>query len=653
MFNRIKNRRFILGLMSSLVAAILFFALGFFLSNQIPLTVHIVMKAEGQGHVQVFFRYEDVGFTESQSKRAKVAGGKGFERYTFSNPIGELSAIRIDPIESEGHVEISEIEFSAFFWKYNLDSVEELSSLIPVNDLVLLEGGDSRYSVLSTGNDPSLIYANLSEVGSWHNYLRYALGIFFGLAVFFVSMFIFKFGGVRKLAQHEYAVIFIVLMFALVSRALFWGASSLPSDSDNLLSVWPDENVYFSSSTLILEEGLAEFFASEESIITAPMNPLYLALVRSLNDSIDFVRLFNLLLSTLSVFIIYVIGKEIHSRFVGLLAGTFLAVNGQIVGYSATMLTEPLFIFLLLMCVFLFARVVKADRPGTFLFYALCFGLFLSAAMLTRSILLLLPIALILFLVFRSYVFYILEGQAVNLRKILGLSTIFIIPLLVVGGVLVKNYVIFDKAIVSTGSGAALWLGSRADTEGDDPPFRGKSYDTSTITGDLTHISLEGDQLLLRAAKENITNNPVEYIFWSVKKVGRLLVGSNLAWFYPKKSLAAWYADEGRKDVLMLSSMLFQILFSLIVAIFGFFYVFKNLLKFDLEMVMLSATMIYMVLLSIPFLSIPRYGLPIVTLAFIPASMLIYEIIYTRKINWLLTVFMVGLVGGIFGFIAI
>lgn len=653
MLNGIKNKRYILRLISSLLVGVLFFTLGFFLSNLIPIDLHVVMKTEGQGHVQVFFGYENVGFTESQSKRAKLAGSNDFERYIFSNPIGGLSAIRIDPIESEGNVVISAIEFNSLFWRYNLDSVDDLSSLIPSNDLVLAEGEESRYALLSTGNDPSLIFNSLSEVGSWHRYLGYVLGICFGLAAFFVSMSIFKVGGLKRLSQYDYAIVFVLLLLAFVFRALFWWSSSLPSDSKDLLSVWPDENVYFSSSNLILDKGLAEFFASEESVITAPMNPIYLALVRSLTDSIDFVRFFNVLLSTLSVLIIYLVGKEIHSRFVGLLAGSFLAVNGQIVGYSATMLTEPLFIFLLLMCAFLFVRAVKTDRRDAFLFYSLCFGLFLSAAMLTRSILLLLPIALVLFLVFRSFIFYILEGQAINSRKILGLSTIFIIPLLVVGGVLVKNYVLFDKAIVSTGSGAALWLGSRADTEGDDPPFRGKSYDTSTITGDLKHISLEGDQLLLRAAKENIANNPVEYIFWSVKKVGRLLVGSNLAWFYPKKNFGDWYADEGRKDSLMLLSMLFQILFSSIVVIFGFFYVFKNLLKFDLKMVMVSATMIYMVLLSIPFLSIPRYGLPIVTLAFIPTSILIYEIIYTRKINWLSTVFLVGLVGGIFGFIVI
>ncbi|HBJ00737.1 MAG TPA: hypothetical protein DDY89_07440, partial [Lysinibacillus sp.] len=60
-----------------------------------------------------------------------------------------------------------------------------------------------------------------------------------------------------------------------------------------------------------------------------------------------------------------------------------------------------------------------------------------------------------------------------------------------VGPFFLKNLIAFDRLTLNNGSGAVLYLGSRADTEGDEPPYRGKDYDTYAITSPYQHLQSE------------------------------------------------------------------------------------------------------------------------------------------------------------------
>ena len=126
----------------------------------------------------------------------------------------------------------------------------------------------------------------------------------------------------------------------------------------------------------------------------------------------------------------------------------------------------------------------------------------------------------------------------------------------------------------------------------------------------------------MEAARKNIQENPLGYAWWNVKKIGRLMVGSNFAWFNPHKNMVDWYRASGRSSKAT-AMMLFQIILASSIAVYGII----GLVTVRAQQssgVVIPATACYLVLFSIPFLAIQRYGLPLVMLLTIPASAVLY-----------------------------
>ncbi len=126
-----------------------------------------------------------------------------------------------------------------------------------------------------------------------------------------------------------------------------------------------------------------------------PLYPFLLAALYSVfGHSYPAVRLFQACLDTLTVFLLYLIGRRIHSEKAGLLAGLFAAVYPSYVILTKFLFTETLFTFLLTLSVFLFLKVrgLKSKTAPIFL------GLTLGFLALARSTAMLLPAAYILVL---------------------------------------------------------------------------------------------------------------------------------------------------------------------------------------------------------------------------------------------------------------
>jgi hypothetical protein len=220
-----------------------------------------------------------------------------------------------------------------------------------------------------------------------------------------------------------------------------------------------------------------------------------------------------------------------------------------------------------------------------------------------------------------SQLHYIKRSDKFSFRICKHASIALIFPMLMIGVLATKNYIQFDKFMLSTGSGAALWLGSRADTEGDDPPYRQRPYGTEVITHGLSHLSVEGDKLLLQEAKKNIQEASFSYAWWNIKKIGRLTIGNNFAWFYPYNNVVKWYSGTST-DVLATTNMIFQIILASSIVVFGTLGLITNREPKPFWLV-ITGTICYLVIFSIPFLVIQRYGLPLVMLLSIPASNMI------------------------------
>jgi hypothetical protein len=235
----------------------------------------------------------------------------------------------------------------------------------------------------------------------------------------------------------------------------------------------------------------------------------------------------------------------------------------------------------------------------------------LAAASLTRTILLLLPLVLLLPLAWLAWrnkgTQYLQDFKVANVKMMM---VSLLIPISLIGAVAIKNHFYFGKFAIATGSGAALWLGSRHDTEGDEPPYRGLQYDTTSITTTaFSHLSPEGDSRLVSAAKENIRKDPLHYLWICLKKPERLLIGNNHAWFFPQSNVKDWYTSSSG-EILPLTKIVASIAMASFIAIFGALGAVYNR-RAPLVVLTLIIPAGYFLVMSVPFLAIQRYGLPV------------------------------------------
>ena len=515
---------------------------------------------------------------------------------------------------------------------YQVDILSEITSPASLNGIKASNSNPAKF--IATTNDPFLVLSGDYSIATATGYSGMALLKMMGI-------FLIVIGSMASISyvSRKYNIklntflvsghipLFIIVITGAFFRIFYWFGSPLPSEPNHLFKMWPDEGTYFSIAQYIMTHGLRDYFFAEQSVMVAPVTPIYIALMYTVTNSVNAIRAINILLALLSIVLVYKLGKKMINKPVGLLAAGICAIHGQLIQYSATLLTEPLFLFLFIAGIYflilaLESNLLKNQSHFRYKSYVIASAVFLTMAIFTRSVVVLLPIFLLVTIgTFETYRKWrgITHSFPMLKRAILPL----LLPILVIGIVATKNYVIFDRFMLTTGSGAALWLGSRADTEGDEPPYRGRSYDANLITQGASHISIQGDRLLMVAAKKNISKNPSAYAWWNVKKIGRLMVGSNLAWFYPYKNIEEWHHNNGR-DGVATANLIFQIILATSIVVYGMI----GLVAFRKQepiVLIIGASVCYMVIFSVPFLAIQRYGLPLMTLLVVPASAVIYS----------------------------
>ncbi|MCX5871529.1 MAG: glycosyltransferase family 39 protein [Deltaproteobacteria bacterium] len=589
----------------------------------VPVHVDVQMRTKQKGFLQYYFD-TGAGFNEAQSKRIPLSVSPEFSHYAISiRAANGFCAFRIDPLETRGQFEIIGFQIDYLFWHRQWHGHGELKYLVPVHEIEVISTEGEMLSGQATGNDPRLVITDVEYLKHWQLIATIFCTMLGGTTAFLFLVVMRHFGGFKTVLASEHTPLFIIVTIAALLRIIYWWQSGLPSEPNLLQTMWPDEGTYFSMAQYIMTHGLREYFLAEQSVMTVPGNPIYIALIYTVIHSVNVIRAVNLLLSILNIVFIYKLGKRKFSKPVGLLAAGICAVHGQLIQYSATLLTEPLFLYLFIAGIYYLVLTLETVNLPRHRFYryVIASAFFLTIATLTRSIAMLLPVFLLASIGFReAYSSWQVGKPAYPWLKRSALP--LLIPVLIVGIVATKNYAFFDRFMVATGSGAALWLGSRADTEGDEPPYRGRTYDTQVITHGASHLSIQGDMLLMEAAKKNIRENPLGYAWWSVKKVGRLVVGSNLAWFYPHKNITDWYCASGRNAV-SAANMVFQIILASTIAVYGIIGLVAARGQESFSLIT-TASVCYLIIFSVPFLVTQRYGLPLVMLLVIPASAIMY-----------------------------
>lgn len=624
---RIKNLTSSISLLStrfSLKAALVFCVgaiIGIMGIQFVPIQLDVQMRTKEQGYLQ-YFVDTGAGFNEMQSHRVRLSESPDFLHYRASIRANGLRAIRIDPLETQGQFELLGLQIDYLFWHRQWHGHGELSYLISKRHEVDVKStGGTVFFGQAMGNDPSLVITDSAALKHWQLAAKVFFAMLGGVAALLLLVVIRQFVGFNAVLAYRHTPLTIIVITATLLRIIYWEQSGFSSEPSQLFKFWVDEGVQFSVAQYILTHGLADYFLSEQSVLVTPINPIYLALMYSIFNSIAIIRFVNLLISVLTIVLVYKLSKTMFNKSTGLLAAGICAVNGLLIEFSPTLMTETLFLFLFISAIYYLVLTIEAPGGSHHQAHALASAVFLTLAILTRQMILLLPVFLLTVIgALEAWRSWQIGKPSFPLLRRLALP--LFLPILLIGIVATKNFVCFNRFMVATGSGSALFLGSRADTEGDDPLIRKRDYGVLPIVGAADPLSLQGDLLLIEAGKKNILQNPYDYAWWGIKKVGRLAVGNNYVWLESYKDIVDWY-HGARPTLFRTIYTIFQIILSATIAVYGVIGL-VTARHLGASRLIVASTIIYLVLFSIPFLAIQRYGLPLRALLVIPTSAVMY-----------------------------
>jgi 4-amino-4-deoxy-L-arabinose transferase-like glycosyltransferase len=152
---------------------------------------------------------------------------------------------------------------------------------------------------------------------------------------------------------------------------------------------WGDDLEYDRIATMLVEE------RRYENSWFPPGYPLFLASIyAAAGHHLALVRLLQACLGSMTCVVVYLLGRQIFSRRVGLLAGVLLAVYPAHIYMSWRIMGEILFVFLWAIGIFLALRLLRHPVPTT----GALLGLTMGSATLVKSNLFVLPPLIILWL---------------------------------------------------------------------------------------------------------------------------------------------------------------------------------------------------------------------------------------------------------------
>lgn len=208
------------------------------------------------------------------------------------------------------------------------------------------------------------------------------------------------------------------------------------------------------------------------------------------------VRIFQAFLGTLTVFLFYLIGRDIHSETTGVMAAFFAAAYPSYIILTKLLFSETLFTFLLALSVYLFLKMRKALFAST----AVLLGITLGILSLTRSSALLLPF------IYTTLLLLLVPRDKIK-RALYFAGLVLLFYVITLSPWIYRNNVIHARPVLISTNGGLNFYQSVT-------PVRGKIF--GLIPSDKTieeskqiTNEAEKDKFLFKKAIERIAENPM------------------------------------------------------------------------------------------------------------------------------------------------
>jgi 4-amino-4-deoxy-L-arabinose transferase-like glycosyltransferase len=274
----------------------------------------------------------------------------------------------------------------------------------------------------------------------------------------------------------------LILLTSLVLRILF--------SIDNIKALFIDISDYDNFARHIVEYG-----KYPASTYHPPVYPYFIAGIYSLfGFSYLSVYVVQSILGVFNTLFIFLIGKNIFNSRIGKLSAVASLLYWPLTMYSGILMSETVFLFLLLLGIYL---LLKGIDTGKAAYFAFC-GTSIALSTPTRSINL-------LFIILIPIGYCVLNIK--NIRTAVRNSVIFMLLFCVIMSPwVIRNYKLYNAFIpVDSLGGVNLYIGNNEKSLGF---FVDISHDPLDNTGKNDH---ESDQILKKAAVNYILNHPLRF----------------------------------------------------------------------------------------------------------------------------------------------
>lgn len=351
-------------------------------------------------------------------------------------------------------------------------------------------------------------------------------------------------------------------------------------------------------------DGIAKSIASGEGttdVRWAPLYPQFLSCIyRIFGSSFFAVRIVQSVISSLTCMFIYLIGKEVFGKRIGLIAGWLAVLYPAFISYSGLVLSETLTAFLIVISLYVLIRAVRLSNNVMF---GIC-GLFLGLLALCRAEMLLLPI-----FIFVGMIMKIPDRK----KAIMGCIIISVVMGVVIAPRTIRNYKLYKRIIpITVGLGRQLWIGSYHEDWGE---WHYDKEPIKTLYENCSQIEINDNLMVL--ALQNIKQNPLLYVKFSIKKFFRFWIGSHSNTF---KGMQMSF-DQANRDMEygVFAGKMLMLLLNLGIVVLGFLGMFMS--KKSLGCYFLMSVIVYKVVLHMVLFSTLRFQVPVMPLVLIFSAM--------------------------------
>lgn len=293
----------------------------------------------------------------------------------------------------------------------------------------------------------------------------------------------------------------VIVVASLVIKLLYVGL--VGGGLDLLPSEGTDTSYYHTTAINLLEIGIYGHERGVPTVGMPPGEPAFLALLYAVSGrSFAFAKIAHILLLTAAAVLTFLTGRALFGNAIGFGAGMLLAVDPGQAYLSATFLSEPLFIFLMTLGIYLLVRERANAHPAWLVGAGLCFGL----AGLTRN---------------QGWLFVLfLAGGAVftagRLMPIRSALLLLIVTAVVIAPWTWRNYTVTGEFVpVSVEGGLTLWASNNPEFEWRQPmPMTSALYERPAgLAG------TEVDHYYRQKALDWIAANPGTFVLNGIRKV--------------------------------------------------------------------------------------------------------------------------------------